>query len=159
MADAGRPRKPTAVKAAQGTLEKSRTSPAEPEWKPGSDKPPPWLSGAALNEWKRLVPLLLGQGLFPASAYSQVAGLCQQWGRWREAEDAMAQDGKVIETASGYQQPSPWIAIGAKAWDNYMTACGRFGLDPANASKVTARPPSTNDDELARRREERRAAR
>ena len=159
MADPGRPRLPTAVKRARGTLEESRTSQAEPQWPQGDTNPPVWLTDEALVEWKRLVPLLTAQGLFPVSAYHQVAGICQQWGRWREAEEHLAEEGKVITTKSGYMQPSPWIAIGQKSWSEYMSACGRFGLDPASSGKVTARPPGDDADELARRREERRAQR
>lgn len=51
---AGRPRKPTAVKALQGTLQKCRTNPNEP--KPTGDLknvvPPPYLTETAKDIWR-----------------------------------------------------------------------------------------------------------
>lgn len=159
MADVGRPRKPTVVKEREGTLRADRVSEAEPEWPVGSVEPPKWLKGEGLAEWHRLVPLLVSQGLFPASAYSQVAGICRWWGKWMRAEEKL-EGGEVFTTEKGYQSPSPYVAMARDAWSNYMTACGRFGLDPASMGKVTARPPkSAGEDELARERAARRAAR
>ena len=158
MPDAGRPRLPTAVKAARGTLEESRTSPQEPRFPDGNKAAPANLTGPASMEYERLATMLLAQGLFPATAESELAFGCWWYGQWCEAQLHIEAHGQVMMTEYGLK-PNPAVRIAATAASHYFTMCGRFGLDPASAGKVTARPKGEGADELARRRDERRASR
>ena len=158
MADAGRPRIPTAVKERQGTLEKSRVSAAEPTFPDGNKEAPANLTGPASMEYERLAGLLLAQGLFPATAESELAFGCWWYGQWCLAQLHIEAHGQVELTAFGWK-PNPSVRIAATAASHYFTMCGRFGLDPASAGKVTARPKGEDADELTRKREARRAAR
>lgn len=158
--DAGRPRKPTAVKERQGTLEQSRTSPAEPQWPQGDGKAPAILTGAALAEWERVVPLLISQGLFPAPAVSAVALGCWWYGQWVEAAAEIEKFGRTYQNQHGRMFANPAVAQAVQAANVYLTMCSRFGLDPASAGKVTARPATGADAEtLEAKRAERRASR
>lgn len=160
MAERGRPRLPTAVKERQGTLEASRTSPAEPEWRQFDETPPPTLDDAvAVDAWKRLVPEIIAQGLAPRVARDEMVALCNAWATYVRAGNELAMGGWVTVAESGYESPRAWVAIRKNALSEYVTLCGRFGLDPASAGKVTAKPPKTGLDELAKAREQRRAAR
>ncbi len=159
MADAGRPRLPTAVKERQGTLERSRVSQSEPVFPPGNKEAPPNLSGPASMEYERLARMLLDQGLFPATAESELAFGCWWYGQWCEAQLNIEAHGQITMTDYGLK-PNPAIRIAATAASHYFTMCGRFGLDPANAGKVTARPKTGADAAtLEAKRAERRAAR
>ena len=158
MPDAGRPRIPTAVKERQGTIERSRASAQEPTFPDGNDKAPPNLSGPASAEYVRLAKLLLAQGLFPATGESELAFGCWWYGQWCEAQLNIETHGQITMTDYGLKT-NPAIRIAATAASHYFTMCGRFGLDPASAGKVTARPKAEDADELARKREARRAAR
>ena len=41
----------------------------------------------------------------------------------------------VIETKSGYKQPSPWVAIRSQAQKNVREIGSLFGLDPLSRSR------------------------
>ena len=157
--DAGRHRIPTAVKERQGTLEASRTSQQEPVWPQGSADPPALLAGAALEEWGRVVPPLIAQGLFPIGAVGVIAMGCWAYGQWHEAAVDIAEFGRTYTSDNGRTYAHPAVAQAGQFSNLYFTMCGRFGLDPASAGKVTARPKGEDADELARKREARRAAR
>lgn len=158
VGDAGRPRLPTIVKARQGTLEKSRTSVREPAFPDGNVAAPAALSGPARVEYERLALLLADQGLFPATAENELAFGCWWYGQWVKAALAIETHGQVMMTEYGLK-PNPGIRIAATAASHYFTMCGRFGLDPSTAGKVTARPKVQDQDELAQVREARRANR
>lgn len=157
MADAGRPRIPTAVKAARGTLELSRVK-NEPVFPDGNPVAPANLTGPARAEYERLARMLLEQGLFPASAEGELAFGCWWYGQWCESQLLIEAHGQLLATEYGLKT-NPAIRIAATAASHYYTMCGRFGLDPSSAGKVTARPLAENEDEVARKRAERRATR
>jgi len=124
----------------------------------GNREAPANLSGPASMEYERLARMLLDQGLFPATAESELAFGCWWYGRWCEAQLHIEAHGQVVMTEYGLK-PNPSIRIAATAASNYFTMCQRFGLDPASAGKVTARPKTEGADELAKVRAARRAAR
>lgn len=170
--DAGRPRLTRAVKERQGTLEESRTSQSEPQWPQGDAKAPSMLAGAALVEWNRVVPDLIAQGLLPRPAVSTVALGCWWYGQWVEAAAEIEEFGRTYTTYTTYEKEgrtytdrgrtyaNPAVAQAAQAANLYLTMCGRFGLDPASAGKVTARPQTGADAKtLEVKRAERRASR
>jgi P27 family predicted phage terminase small subunit len=146
------------VKERQGTLEKSRTSEQEPRFPDGNKEAPANLTGPSSMEYERLARMLLAQGLFPATAESELAFGCWWYGQWCEAQLNIERYGQVMMTEYGLK-PNPAIRIAATAASHYFTMCGRFGLDPASAGKVTARPKDQDADELAAKRRARRAAR
>lgn len=146
------------MKKAQGTFEASRASTAEPTFPDGSLRAPETLTGPAKAEYERLAKLLIGQGLFPATGQGELATGCWWFGQWAEATRQIERYGQVVQTDYGLKA-NPALRIAATASGHYFTMCGRFGLDPASAGKVTARPKGEDADELARKRAERRAAR
>lgn len=153
---------PTVIKARRGTLEASRVSAAEPQW-PAIDpkvRPAELVGNDAIAEWNRLVPLLLAQALAPQVGRGELIALCNSWGVYMSATRELAKPGGwVTKAQSGYEMPSAWVAIRKTALSEYTGLCARFGLDPASAGKVTAKPVNPSDNELERKRAERRAAR
>lgn len=71
------PRKPRALKAIEGTLRPSRDYP-EPEYPaPASIDPPDWITGPdAVQEWKRIVGLLLPTRVLTDADLSALGHLC-----------------------------------------------------------------------------------
>ena len=157
---------PTAVKERRGTLERSRVSEAEPEWSQVDGEPPASLDGWELTKdsdaviaWKALVPDLINQGLAPRVSVGELVALCNSWATYLLAGRELAENGYVTTAQSGYESPSAWVAIRKHSLAEYTALCARFGLDPASAGKVTARPKGNDVDELAKVRAERRASR
>lgn len=152
---------PTAVKERQGTVEASRVSPSEPQWPQFDAKAPDSLDDAtAVALWDELAPELIAQGLAPKGAKGELVALCNSWATYVRAGKELAKPGGwVTKAQSGYEMPSVWVAVRKNALSEYAALCPRFGLDPASAGKVTARPPKTGEDELAKAREARRASR
>ncbi|MCC6961610.1 MAG: phage terminase small subunit P27 family [Dehalococcoidia bacterium] len=158
MTTAGRPRLPSAVKLARGTLRPSREASREPVYPPGSAAAPANLAGPARDEYERLAKLLLVQGLFPATAEGVLAFGCWWFGQWVEATRRIEEDGQIVMTEYG-PKLNPAVRIASTAATLYSTMCSRFGLDPASAAKVDPRPPGVDADELERLRAARRAER
>ena len=87
----GRKPKPTAVKLMDGNPGKRRINGAEP--KPPRSLPdcPAHLSAEAKAEWHRLAKSLNGIGLLTQVDRATMAGYCQCYGRWVEAELKLAE--------------------------------------------------------------------
>lgn len=158
MTNAGRPRLPSAVKLARGTLRPSRQASREPTYPPGSATAPAHLTGPARDEYERLAKLLLVQGLFPSTAEGVLAFGCWWFGQWVEAIWRIDEHGSVVATEHG-SKLNPAVRIAEAASRHYAAMCSRFGLDPASIAKVDPRPPGVDADELERLRAARRAER
>ena len=138
----GRPRKPTALKILQGTLRKDRTNPDEPRPEVGLLPCPRYLDDEAKREWKRLAPQLYALGLLTKLDKAALAVYCQAWSHWVEAERHLHEEGHLISTPNGFQQPSHWLGIASKAIAQIRAMAVEFGLTPASRSRLSVAPPS-----------------
>lgn len=132
----GRKPKPTALKLLDGNPGKRAINGAEP--KPPRTLPtcPEHLSAAAKAEWKRLAKTLNQVGLLTQADRTVMAGYCQCYGRWVEAELKLAETPLILRTPAGYIQQSPWLSISNKQLElmaKYMT---ELGLTPASRSRL-----------------------
>ena len=110
----GRKPKPTVIKILEGNPGKRAINGAEP--KPPRTLPtcPEHLSAAAKAEWKRLAKTLNQVGLLTQADRTVMAGYCQCYGRWVEAELKLAETPLILRTPAGYIQQSPWLSISNK---------------------------------------------
>ena len=72
---------------------------------------------------------------------SVLAGYCQAYGRWVEAEKKLKETPLLIKLPSGYIQQSPWLAISNEQLEwmyKYMTD---VGLSPVSRTRVEMKPP------------------
>ena len=102
--------------------------------------PPEHLSDEAKKEWRRVGRLLLELGVVSDLDRSALAGYCQAWGRWVEAEEALRQYGVVVKSPSGYPMQSPFLAVANKALEQMRAFLIEFGMTPASRSRVHAEP-------------------
>ena len=147
----GRKRKPTHLHIVQGTAQKCRLNKNEP--KPESAAPgcPPHLKGEAKKEWSRAVKELVASGLMTRLDRAALAGYCQAWERWIEAEEALRKTGVIVKAPSGYAIQSPYLAIANKAMDQMRAFLVEFGMSPASrarAHSTTANEGSNPFDEI-----------
>lgn len=132
----GRIPKPTAVKLLQGNPGKRRINGREP--KPPGSMPdcPDYLAPEAKAEWARIPSILNQTGLLTQVDRTLMAGYCQTYARWVEAERKRTETPLNLRTPAGYIQQSPWLSISNKQLElmaKYMT---ELGLTPASRSRL-----------------------
>jgi P27 family predicted phage terminase small subunit len=128
------------------------------EPKPESIVPPvpPHLSDEAKVEWGRVANELYELGLLTRIDRASLAGYCQAYADWVEAEDQIRRYGKVVkspskktvrhgrdgskieETSGGYPIQSPFLAIRNKALELMHKFAIEFGMTPSSRSRVSA---------------------
>jgi phage terminase small subunit len=86
-------------------------------------EPPDWLPNAhAVNEWKRLAPILMAHGLLTEAGLSPFAHLC-------------ATHGKIVQLWSAGETPHAYLVAQLRNLSN------DFGLTPIAQSKVAPQHP------------------
>ena len=127
--------KPTAVKIAEGNPGKRRINGREP--RPPASLPdcPSHLSDEAKLEWDRIAVSLNRVGLLTQADRSTMAGYCQCYGRWVEAELKLAVTPAILRMPSGYIQQSPWLTIANKQLELMARYMAELGLTPASRSR------------------------
>ena len=132
----GRKPKPTALKIAEGNPGKRRINGQEP--KPPGSLPdcPPHLSAVAREEWNRIAASLNRIGLLTQVDRTTMAGYCQCYGRWVEAELKLAETPAILRMPSGYIQQSPWLTIAHKQLELMAKYMAELGLTPASRSRL-----------------------
>ena len=126
---------------------RAKLNKAEPQPKTETPKQPEHLSAEARKEWRRIVPELRKLGLLSRIDRAALAGYCQAWGRWVEAErQIIATGGEVVKSPSGYPIQNPWLSISNKSLKQVESFIREFGLSPSSRSRVQAAPPEEKDE-------------
>ena len=146
MAKRGRPPKLKALKKLEGNPGKRSLDYITPEPEPGDPMPPEWLDGPALDEWKRLSPIIAAMKILTPADSNAFALLCQALSEYAEAvmelskTDNMGRKQKIIKTPNGYPVPSPWYFVRNKAFEQIKDMFSRFGLSPLDRERLRLSP-------------------
>lgn len=137
----GRKPKPTALKVLAGNPghRPLNESEAAPDELLGVPEAPAHLSKDAIEEWDRVVPLLLRCGLLTSIDVDAIAGYCQAYGRWVEAERAVAREGFVVWLPSGCPIQNPNLIAANKALEMMRRFQTEFGMTPSSRSRVAVK--------------------
>lgn len=145
MSEGGRPAKPTSLKVLHGDGKKNpdRVDTAEPQPASGPVEPPFALSTEAQAIWDRLAPDLERTGVLTPWDCDTFAELCEALVILREKRKAADHEGE----RGG---PNPMTDY-RSAMQTVATLAGRFGLTPADRSKlsVDSDPQRAGDDLLS----------
>ena len=136
----GRRPKPTHLKLLHGNPGKRRLNPHEPKPRDGIPTCPSHLSPSAKAEWKRLVHQLHDMNVLCTLDRSTLAGYCQAYGRWVEAERKLQETPAILKMPSGYLQQNPWLTIANKQLELMHRYATELGLSPAARSRVSVNP-------------------
>jgi len=138
--------KPTAVKKLAGNPGKRRMNATEPHppVPDGTPYAPRFLNNEAAAEWRRMVGVLIGLGLYTEVDRAALAMYCQSWGRWVVAERAIAKDGEILTSGEGGKYQNPWRYEANKAQDQMRKLLSEFGLTPSSRSRLSI--PSAPDE-------------
>ncbi len=149
--------KPTAVKKREGNAGKRPLNDKEPEFEAPPDVPPApeYLNEAARAEWDRVAPELFSQGLLKKADYAALAGYCQCFARWVEAEKFIEENGSVIVMRDDdgdikYVQQAPQVGISNRMLEHMRKFAAEFGMTPSARSRVqTDKPKDDTGDPWA----------
>ncbi len=123
---AGRPRKPTALRALHGSRP-DRTNKGEPMPEKAKGDPPGWLDRDGKRVWKEYAPVLLGLGLLTELDVEMCAYACSLSGAARKLQPGSADHRKVIDAAGRL-----WCTL---------------GFSPSARTKVSVTPQSEDEIE------------
>ena len=140
--------KPTRIRVLEGNAGHKRLNRAEPWPQRSVPTRPGWLLPEARREWLRIVPELDRLGMLTRVDRAALAGYCQWWARWRQAEETLVREGLTFVTGNGYTQQRPEVAIAQKAAMLLRGYLGEFGLTPAARSRLAvpeSRPESLDE--------------
>jgi P27 family predicted phage terminase small subunit len=146
MAGKGPPPKPTALKVVAGTDRPCRTNAAEPKPPRGRPSPPVHISDKARTAWAYVTVILDQMGVLTDADALAVEGLCEAYADVQAARAALAaRDGALTyetQTKAGGRmvRAYPEMAMLADADRRLMAWMSRFGLTPADRSRVSMAP-------------------
>lgn len=141
--------KPTAVKKREGNAGKRKLNDQEPEFETPAEVPPApaFLNETARAEWDRVAPELFAQGLLKNPDIAALAGYCQCFARWVEAEKFIEENGSVIVMRDDdgdikYVQQAPQVGISNRMLEHMRKFAAEFGMTPSARSRVVKDDPN-----------------
>ena len=148
----GRKPKPSQLKRLAGNPGKRRLSEREPKAQPDLPTCPAHLLPSARAEWKRLARELYQLGVLTRLDRAALAGYCQAYGRWVEAEKKLRETPGILKMPPGYIQMNPWLTIATKQMELMQRFAAELGLTPSSRSRVeVVRRPIDDPDSLIAR--------
>jgi P27 family predicted phage terminase small subunit len=136
--------KPTHLKLVTGNPGKRALNDAEVKPDPLIPDPPPELSADARVEWEVISKRLLAAGILTAIDRAALAAYCQAYGRWVQAERALAEmakrdlitTGLLIKTTNGNAIQNPLVGTANKAMSDMVRYAAEFGMTPSSRSGI-----------------------
>ncbi len=141
MATRGRKPTPTHLKLVRGNPGK-RALPKKGDEIPvviEEVSPPPFLSDDAKVEWGRMMQALVALKLVSSLDRAAFAAYCQAYGRWAQAERALATmrerdpnaAGLLVKTTGDNIVQNPLVGIANKAMADMVRYAAEFGMTPS----------------------------
>jgi P27 family predicted phage terminase small subunit len=109
-------------------------------------EPPAELDAVARREWVELLPLLCGMRVMTVADVPALVDLCKAASEEAHSIAMLNEEGWVTVSKNGHQQRSPWVGIRNDAYARKASLMQRFGLTPADRTKVqtVAAPKKAN---------------
>jgi P27 family predicted phage terminase small subunit len=130
----------------QGNPQKRRMPSGEPAATvpPELPQPPAFITGYALDEWRRVTPELYHMRLLANADLKVLEAYCISYGRWREAEEALEfyrrkdaiTHGIIVKGAGGTPILNPLIKAARNAALDMLRFAIEFGFTPAARSRI-----------------------
>ena len=153
----GRKPKPTALRLVGGNAGRRPLNKNEPKPELSQPTPPAFLNDDAKVEWSRICETLYKVGLMTELDRGALAACCQAYGRWAQAERALARMSDkdeltralMIKTSNGNAIQNPLVGIANKAAADYVKYAVEFGMTPSARARVTTHPNDEKENKLA----------
>jgi len=146
----GRKPKPVERKLVAGNPGKRALNRAAPQFGEVVDIDPPadWKPGPARDRWLHLAPLLCAQGVLQATDIQNLEVYCAAYGRFRQAEQHMAEHGVVIRDKRGRFAKNPAATVANEAARRMATFGALLGLDPSSRQRLIGPKKRDGGNEL-----------
>lgn len=150
---AGRPPKPTALKALEGgrghrtKAEKSKEA-NEPRPPRGCPTQPTWLDAGARRKWQSLCDTLSDMGVLTAVDGDVLACYCDAYSRLVRFTTFLRKNGDVTTSPNGYSMPAPEVALRNRAIDDLKKWGAELGIGAASRTKIEVRNPDAGASPL-----------
>lgn len=154
MGRRGQRPQPTVLKIMRGNPGHRPLNPDEPHPEICRTDPPQELDQFAQDEWRRVIDELVTNRLMTSLYRAALAGYCQAWSNWVQAELKVREHGAVYTTQTGTQKPSPWVARAQAERAAMRQFAAEFGMSPSSSTGVRSSPSEPKDQlkqHLARR--------
>ena len=112
----------------------------------GAPAVPKWLTGEALNTWRRIVPKLAKRGIIKPEDRDALAAYCLAVASMRQAQESIDEQGVLIATERGAQKLNPAFTILTQASNMIRAFAHEFGLTPASESNVARSDDGEQED-------------
>lgn len=150
--------KPTRLKLIEGNRGKRPLNSKEPRTVTARPSAPPHLTADALEEWNRVATWLHRIGLLSEVDRAALAAYAQAYGRWVQAERAIAKmaekdqltGGLMIKTSNGNAIQNPLVGTANKAAADMMRYAAEFGMTPSARTRIAAEAQEESDDPAER---------
>jgi P27 family predicted phage terminase small subunit len=136
----GPKKEPTALKIIKGNPGKQKLPDKEPIPKSRAPKCPDWLIPEGKGEWTRIIPELDSLGLATNLDLGVLAGYCQSYARWKEAEDELRET-YIVMGDKGYMNIHPLVTVSHKYQDKMLKYAAELGLSPSARTKIEVERP------------------
>lgn len=137
----GRKPKPTALKRLRGNPGKRPLPAHEPDLPVIADASTPRelaRDAQAIEEWRRLAPMLQAAKVLTDGDRASLIALCQVWSRYLTATAQLLDADLVVKSRHGHRQPNPYIGVANRALAQCLKLWAELGLTPASRSRVQA---------------------
>lgn len=116
--------------------------------------PPAHLSDEAKVEWGRVIAVLVQLKLMTQLDRASLAAYCQAYGRWVQAERALAAMAEkdlltralMIKTSGGNAIQNPLVGIANKAQADMVRYAAEFGMTPSARTRLQAGASGSNEN-------------
>jgi P27 family predicted phage terminase small subunit len=136
----GPKKEPTNLKLYKGNPGKQKLPQKEPKPKEKAPTCPDWLIPEAKKEWRRIVPNLEHLGLATDLDLGVLAGYCQSYARWKEAETELKDTYREMGD-KGYMNIHPLVTVSHKYQDKMLKYAAELGLSPSARTKIEVEQP------------------
>ncbi len=116
---------------------------------PGTPLCPAWIDATAKREWRRIAPVLKRLGLLTVVDRTALAGYCQAYARWRQAEMTVTTQG-IVQTnvKSGRSEASPEVRVAQRYLEICKNFCVEFGMTPSARGRMVLPAEKEEADEF-----------
>lgn len=154
----GRKPSPTALKLVKGNPGKRALNKKEAQVDLAQPTPPEFLNTDAKVEWGRVIGTLYKAGLMTELDRACLAAYCQAYGRWAQAERALARMADkdeynralMVKTHNGTAIQNPLVGTANKAKADMVRYALEFGMTPSARSKVNATPHEQSTEDITK---------
>ena len=145
-----RPRIPTQLKVLKGTAQRSRMNLQEPRPSTGVPEMPEGLDEEHQRSWERHAALLTGMKVLTVADGPALESMVRVHVELRRLQAEVAQLPAFERTDSGLLKRHPGISAIADCDRRYLSWLTRFGLTPADRSRVSASTDGNEENPWAK---------